>query len=133
MREKYKLRFYVLLLILLESGNKVFMMMPPLLQYFWFQSIYSLAARSLLSRVCSLQMSYTEPLASLVQICHFLCNMCFCTSPSPQTLTIGLVASASRLPDCRHFWRWWNHSLCSMEENHNWCLFLHMGEVELLM
>ena len=29
------------------------MMTPPLLQYFWFHSIYSLAAS------CSLQMSYT--------------------------------------------------------------------------
>ena len=44
------------------------MMMPPLLRYFWFHSIYSLAAScSLLSEVCglqslvcSLQMSHTE-------------------------------------------------------------------------
>ena len=37
------------------------MMMPPLSQYFWFHSIYSVAASySLQSAVCSLQMSYTE-------------------------------------------------------------------------
>ena len=36
------------------------MMMPPLLRYFWFHSIYSLAAScSLQSAVCTLQMSYT--------------------------------------------------------------------------
>ena len=36
------------------------MMTPPLLRYFWFHSIYSLAAScSLQSAVCSLQMSYT--------------------------------------------------------------------------
>ena len=36
------------------------MMMPPFLRYFWFHSIYSLAASwSVQSAVCSLQMSYT--------------------------------------------------------------------------
>ena len=36
------------------------MMTPPLLRYFWFHSINSLAAScSLQSAVCSLQMSYT--------------------------------------------------------------------------
>ena len=39
------------------SRNKVMLkMMPPLLRYFWFHSIYSLAAScSLLSAVCGLQ------------------------------------------------------------------------------
>ena len=38
------------------------MMMPPLLRYFWFHSVYSVAASCSLqsaSAVCSLQMSYT--------------------------------------------------------------------------
>ena len=45
----------------LTSRNKVMLMMtPPLLWYFWFHSIYSLAAScGLLSAVCGLQMSYT--------------------------------------------------------------------------